>query len=87
MEIRMNGSSNTGTGQTFSPIEVKLEAGKDYYWCACGLSKAQPFCDGSHKNTAFTPKKFSADENKTAWLCTCKQTGNVPFCDGTHRKL
>ncbi|WP_293008379.1 CDGSH iron-sulfur domain-containing protein [Nitrosomonas sp.] len=81
----MNQSSNSGL--SFSPIEVQLESGKDYYWCSCGQSKSQPFCDGSHKNTEFTPKKFSASENKTAWLCTCKKTGNAPFCDGTHRKL
>ncbi|MDO8334297.1 MAG: CDGSH iron-sulfur domain-containing protein [Nitrosomonas sp.] len=72
---------------SFSPIEVKLEAGKDYYWCTCGRSKSQPFCDGSHKNTEFTPKKFSIAETKTAWLCTCKKTNNAPYCDGTHRKL
>ena len=81
----MNNSSDIK--QSFKPIEVKLEAGKDYYWCTCGRSKSQPFCDGSHKNTEFTPKKFSVDESKTAWLCTCKKTGNAPFCDGTHLKL
>lgn len=85
MEDKMDQFSNIG--QTFSPIEVKLEAGKDYYWCSCGRSKSQPFCDGSHKNTEFTPKKFSTNGNKTAWLCTCKKTSNAPFCDGTHRKL
>ncbi len=72
---------------TFSPIEVQLEAKKQYYWCTCGRSQSQPFCDGSHKNTTFTPKAFSIDENKSAWLCTCKKTGNGPFCDGTHNTL
>ncbi len=81
----MNQSSNSDSA--FAPIEVKLESGKDYYWCACGKSKSQPFCDGSHKNTTITPLKFSVSENRTAWLCTCKKTGNAPFCDGTHRKL
>lgn len=75
------------SAKTFSPIEVSLEAGRQYYWCACGLSKSQPFCDGSHKGTNFTPKAFSVNENKRAWLCTCKKTGNAPFCDGTHNKL
>ncbi|SER09007.1 Iron-binding zinc finger CDGSH type [Nitrosomonas sp. Nm51] len=73
--------------RTFSPIEIQLEGGKQYYWCACGRSQSQPFCDGSHKNTAFTPKAFSVNENKSAWLCTCKKTGNAPFCDGTHNKI
>jgi CDGSH iron-sulfur domain-containing protein 3 len=72
---------------TFSPIEVTLEAERQYYWCTCGLSKSQPFCDGSHKHTNFTPKAFSVTENKTAWLCTCKKSGKAPFCDGTHNKL
>ncbi len=84
-EPRMSQSSEIK--QSFLPIEVTLEAGKDYYWCSCGRSKSQPFCDGSHKDTGFTPKKFSVAENKTVWLCTCKKTGNAPFCDGTHRKL
>lgn len=75
------------TEQPFLPIEVNLESGKDYYWCACGRSKSQPFCDGSHKNTNFTPKKFKIPESKAVWLCTCKKTNNAPFCDGTHRKL
>lgn len=78
---------NQDSKKTFSPIEVQLEAGKQYYWCTCGRSQSQPFCDGSHKNTAFTPKALSVNENKSAWLCTCKKTGNAPFCDGTHNKL
>ena len=81
----MNQSSNNQ--QAFSPIEVKLEAGKDYFWCTCGKSKSQPFCDGSHKTTEFLPKKFNVSETKQYWLCTCKKTGTAPFCDGTHRKL
>lgn len=70
-----------------SPYAVDVEAGKDYYWCACGQSKKQPFCDGSHKGGSFTPVKFTAAETKTAWLCGCKQTKNQPFCDGTHKAL
>lgn len=69
------------------PIAVELEAGKNYFWCACGLSKNQPFCDGSHRDTDFTPVKFTAEESKTAYLCMCKATGNPPFCDGSHSKL
>lgn len=71
----------------FTPIEVSLEVGKKYYWCTCGRSQFQPFCDGSHKGTEFVPQSFGVDEDKKAWLCTCKKTGNGPYCDGTHRKL
>ena len=79
---------NQESGQTkFLPIEVFLEAEKKYYWCACGRSQSQPFCDGSHKGTSFVPQEFSVNEDKKAWLCTCKKTGNAPFCDGTHNKL
>lgn len=70
-----------------SPIAVDLEAGKEYYWCSCGKSAGQPFCDGSHKGTEFTPLAFKAEETKKAYLCACKHTGNKPFCDGSHAKL
>jgi len=70
-----------------SPYQVKLTAGT-YYWCACGESKRQPFCDGSHKaKGAFTPVRFDLNEDKVVWLCACKSTSNSPFCDGTHKKL
>lgn len=69
------------------PYRVELEAGKTYFWCRCGRSKSQPFCDGSHKGTDFTPVKFTAEKSGTAWLCGCKHTGNPPFCDGTHKSL
>jgi len=69
------------------PAKVELEAGKTYAWCACGLSKSQPFCDGSHKNTEFTPMVFKAEETKTAFLCQCKHSKNKPYCDGTHKTL
>ena len=69
-----------------SPYAVELEAG-DYYWCSCGLSKKQPFCDGSHKGSEFTPVKFTLEQKETKYLCGCKATGNGPFCDGTHNKL
>ena len=70
-----------------SPFAAKLEAGKTYYWCACGQSKAQPFCDGSHKGSAFTPVAYQAPQTGVAYLCGCKQTKSPPLCDGTHQKL
>jgi CDGSH-type Zn-finger protein len=69
------------------PLGIELEAGKSYYWCACGKSNNQPWCDGSHKGTSFTPKVISVPETKTAWLCNCKQTNMPGFCDGSHKKL
>ncbi len=69
-----------------SPYKVELEAG-DYYWCSCGLSKAQPFCDGSHQGSAFKPVKFTLAEKETKRMCGCKATANQPFCDGSHNKL
>ncbi len=69
------------------PYPVELEAGKTYFWCQCGQSKSQPFCDGSHKTTSFKPLSFTAEESKTAYLCGCKQSSGKPFCDGTHKTL
>ncbi len=68
------------------PYSVELEAGT-YYWCACGRSQNQPFCDGSHKVTNLEPVVFEIDEKKTVYLCGCKQTGGKPFCDGTHKSI
>ncbi len=70
-----------------APFPVEVEAGKAYFWCQCGQSQNQPFCDGSHKGGAFTPMKFEATETKTVFLCGCKHSGNKPFCDGTHKRL
>ncbi|MBI3525506.1 MAG: CDGSH iron-sulfur domain-containing protein [Betaproteobacteria bacterium] len=70
-----------------NPFAVAVEKGKDYYWCACGRSKSQPFCDGSHKGTDFAPVKFTATESNTVYFCGCKQSGNSPLCDGTHKRL
>lgn len=69
------------------PYPIELEAGKTYFWCACGQSKNQPFCDGSHKGGTFNPTKFTAETSKTAYLCGCKQSAKAPFCDGTHNRL
>ncbi|MFT5167994.1 MAG: CDGSH-type Zn-finger protein [Saprospiraceae bacterium] len=70
-----------------SPIRVELEAGKTYAWCSCGESTNQPFCDGSHKGTAFSPFVFVAEESKFCGMCTCKRTSNDYACDGTHKTL
>ena len=67
-----------------SPVEVKLQKGKEYYWCRCGRSKNQPFCDGSHKGTGLEPLGFEAEDDGQAWLCRCKGSANAPYCDGTH---
>ena len=69
-----------------SAIVVEVEKNKSYFWCSCGLSSKQPFCDGSHKNSEFSPVRFIADETKKMFFCTCKQTNNQPFCDGSHNK-
>jgi len=69
------------------PIAVEVEAGKDYWWCACGKSAKQPFCDGSHKGTDFTPVKFTATEARKTFFCTCKRSAKSPLCDGSHKNL
>uniref|UniRef100_A0A3Q0T286 Iron-binding zinc finger CDGSH type domain-containing protein n=1 Tax=Amphilophus citrinellus TaxID=61819 RepID=A0A3Q0T286_AMPCI len=71
------------------PYRVKLSAGKHYAWCACGHSKKQPFCDGTHRTEApsIAPLRFTADKDRTALLCACKQTKNAPYCDGSHLKV
>jgi CDGSH-type Zn-finger protein len=70
-----------------APYPVEVEAGKTYYWCRCGRSQTQPFCDGSHKATEITPLKYVADENKKLFFCGCKRTATPPLCDGSHNKL
>lgn len=68
------------------PIKLDLEPGQ-YWWCSCGRSRKQPFCDGTHKGSEFSPLQFKLEEKKTVWLCACKQTKNAPFCDGAHKQL
>ena len=70
-----------------SPLAVDVEAGKSYFWCACGRSKSQPFCDGSHKGSEFTPMKWTADASKRVFFCCCKNTKGAPLCDGSHKSL
>ncbi|MHB0990233.1 MAG: CDGSH iron-sulfur domain-containing protein [Burkholderiales bacterium] len=69
-----------------SPFAVDLAPG-EYYWCACGLSKKQPFCDGSHKGTGIEPVKLAITEQGKYYLCGCRASEKAPFCDGTHQKL
>ena len=69
------------------PIPVEVEAGKTYFWCACGRSAKQPFCDGSHKDTGLEPMRWEAPESRKVFFCACKQTDNSPLCDGSHKAL
>lgn len=70
-----------------SPYGVDVEAGKSYFWCSCGKSAKQPFCDGSHADTEFTPVKYEAQESKKLFFCGCKFTKGQPLCDGFHNAL
>ena len=78
---------NNPIADDVSPITTHLEEGKEYYWCTCGRSKKQPFCDGSHRGTGLEPLRFTAEETAEAKLCRCKGTRNRPFCDGSHVNL
>lgn len=69
-----------------TPFAAEVEAGKNYFWCACGKSATQPFCDGSHQGSEFTPVKYRAEESKKVYFCGCKRTANAPLCDGSHGK-
>ncbi|RMG30263.1 MAG: CDGSH iron-sulfur domain-containing protein [Gammaproteobacteria bacterium] len=68
------------------PYVLELEAG-EYWWCACGRSQEQPFCDGSHEGTGFEPLRFELKEKTKVWLCGCKHSAEPPFCDGAHKRL
>lgn len=68
-----------------APVPVDVEAGKVYWWCACGRSARQPFCDGSHKGTEFSPMEWTALDTKRMFFCACKRTRGAPLCDGSHK--
>ena len=70
-----------------APMPVEVEAGKTYFWCACGKSSKQPFCDGAHKGSGIAPVKFTAEADKKLFFCGCKASAKAPFCDGTHKDL
>jgi CDGSH iron-sulfur domain-containing protein 3 len=70
-----------------APFPVEVEAGKTYFWCACGKSAKQPFCDGSHKDTGISPQKWTAETSKKVFFCGCKQSAKAPLCDGAHNAL
>ena len=70
-----------------APMPVLVEAGKTYFWCACGKSGKQPFCDGAHKGSGIAPVKFTAEASKKLFFCVCKASAKAPFCDGTHKDL
>ncbi|QDG78627.1 CDGSH iron-sulfur domain-containing protein [Labrenzia sp. PHM005] len=70
-----------------APYPVEVEAEKNYFWCACGRSKNQPFCDGSHKGTGLAPVKYTADKTGKVFFCGCKSSAKSPLCDGSHNRL
>lgn len=69
------------------PFAIAVETGQDYWWCACGLSKSQPFCDGSHQGSGITPKKYTASSNKIVFFCGCKKSRDGILCDGSHKNI
>jgi CDGSH-type Zn-finger protein len=83
--LHIKGMSEAIVFQKF-PMVQKVEPGK-YWWCACGRSKGQPFCDGSHKGTGLAPIMMEIMEAKTVAWCGCKHSEHPPFCDGSHAKL
>ena len=85
----MTKGENTAKGEIArkEPIAVEVVEGQAYFWCSCGKSANQPFCDGSHEVTDLRPVRWKADETTTKYFCACKQTDNRPFCDGTHNGL
>jgi CDGSH iron-sulfur domain-containing protein 3 len=70
-----------------SPYPIEVKSSETYYWCACGRSKKQPFCDGSHAGTRFLPKPYRPEKDGTAWFCGCKHSQKSPLCDGSHARI
>jgi CDGSH iron-sulfur domain-containing protein 3 len=70
-----------------TPFAVEVQAGKPLFWCACGLSAKQPFCDGSHKGTTFAPVRHVPEADGKLWFCGCKHSARAPLCDGSHKRL
>lgn len=71
----------------YAPIQVNLKKGETYYYCTCGRTSNEPFCDGSHEGTQFKPMAFKAEKDESTYLWACKQTNNPPYCDGSHKNL
>ena len=69
------------------PIGVDIQPGEKKYWCQCGRSRSQPYCDGSHRGTGFAPLEFTVEKGGRHYLCQCKHTKTPPFCDGSHKGL
>jgi len=69
------------------PAVVTMKAGEEVWWCACGRSKSQPFCDGSHEGTGFSPVQYIAEKDGDVYFCTCKHTAKPPLCDGSHKQF
>lgn len=70
-----------------APYPVDVEAGRKYFWCACGRSAKQPFCDGAHEGTGIIPLAYTAEADRTVYFCGCKHTAKSPLCDGAHNAL
>ena len=69
------------------PLPINVVAGESYWWCACGRSKTQPFCDGSHKGSEFRPQEWKAPDTEGVWFCACKRSSHQPLCDGSYKTL
>ncbi|WP_171101797.1 CDGSH iron-sulfur domain-containing protein [Ruegeria sp. HKCCD7255] len=70
-----------------APLPIEVTEGKTYFWCSCGKSQNQPFCDGSHKGSGFEPLKYTAEADKKVFFCGCKHSKTQPLCDGSHKDL
>ena len=87
-ETALNNVQNKGKRVPVrKPIAVEVEAGKKYFFCSCGESANQPFCDGAHSGTDFQPLAFTAEKTGKAYLCQCKKSSNAPYCNGSHSSI